>query len=162
MKTQLTLTAMFAILFSGLGLVTVEGGKAETSTINFQSDFEFETVSICGGEALRLGGTAHFVFHETISADGSSHQNTMMNYQKTGGVGLESGKKYQINEVNHSTVQDNKETDVVHSVITGTLVGPGKANKAVVTINLLTVFDEDGNAKTNVDKVETRCPPNSD
>jgi hypothetical protein len=41
-------------------------------------------------------------------------------------------------------------------------VGPGKANKAVVTINLLTVFDDDGNVKTSVDKFEDRCPPNSD
>ena len=68
--------------------------QADTQTTNFESDFKFETGSACGGEPLRLGGTAHFVFHETVSADGSSRQSTKMNYQKVAGVGLESGKKH--------------------------------------------------------------------
>jgi hypothetical protein len=145
------------IAFVGLFATQFSYAQAETNTEGFQSDFEFETVSVCGGEALRLGGTAHFTFHETISADGSSHQSTKMNYQKVGGVGLESGDRYQLNEVRSSIVQDNKENKIVHSVITGTLIGQGKLANTKVTINLLIVFDEDGNPKTSVDKIDFKC-----
>lgn len=152
----LGLVVTLAFIIGGLGTQT-SYAKAETETVSFQSDFEFETVSACGGEPLRLGGTAHFVFHETTSGEGSSHQIVKMNYQKVGGVGLESGDRYQLNEVRSSIIQDNKETDIGHSVITGTLIGQGKLANTGVTINLLTVFDEDGNPKTTVDKIDFRC-----
>ncbi len=152
----LGLAVTLALVVCGFATQT-SYAKAETETVSFESDFEFETVSACGGEPLRLGGTAHFVFHETISADGSSHQSTKMNYQKVGGVGLDSGDRYQLNEVRSSINQDNKENEIIHSVIKGTLIGQGKLANTGVTINLLIVFDEDGNPKTSVDKVDFRC-----
>lgn len=157
-KNFLLLGLIATIAFVVGGFATQNtNAQAETSTESFQSDFEFESVSVCGGEAVRLGGTAHFLFHETTSAEGSSHQITKMNYQKVGGVGLDSGDRYQLNEVRTSIVQDNKENKIFHSVITGTLIGQGKLANTGVTINLLTVFDEDGNPKTSVDKIDFRC-----
>lgn len=151
----LGLIAMVVFMVAGIATQSSHG-KAETETLRFESDFEIVTVSSCGGDELQLGGTANFVFHETISADGSKHESSHMNYQKTDGYGLQSGKRYQLNEANHATVQldEDGEKHIVHSVITGTLIGQGPLTNTGVVINLLTVFDDDGSVKTSVEKVD--------
>ena len=85
-----------------------------------------------------------------------------MNYQKTSGIGVNingvpNGERYQINEVDHFTLNENSNPTVVHSVITGTLIHNGKGTNTGVVINLLTVFDENRIPKTTIDKVELRC-----
>lgn len=44
-----------------------------------------------------------------------------------------------------------------HSVITGKLVHNGKQTDTGVVINLLTTFDDDGEPKTVVEKVDVKC-----
>jgi hypothetical protein len=155
MHTKIALqVAIGAIMFFGFGILSVQG-QALTNTFSFQSDFETLATPLCGigGEEVVFSGTAHFKFHETLSAGGSVHQSTMMNYMKTKGVGIQSGDKYEINEANIATLQDNEENDIVYSVITGKLVHAGKGTDTGVTINLLTTFDSDGDAKTEVEKI---------
>ena len=161
-KNFLILGLIAAVAFIVGGSTTqFSYAQAETQTVSFQSDFDFETVSVCGGEALQLGGTAHFVFHQTISDSGISISNTKMNYQKVGGVGLESGKKYQLNEVRSSVTKtsegDTPDSAIIHSVITGTLLSQGKDTNTKATINLLTVFGGDGDVKTTVEKIDFKC-----
>lgn len=153
---------MVAVLVGGSG-ASIVYGKAETTHINFVSDFESATLPLCGGEPVFFSGTAHFTFQETVTASGKIISETHMNYQKTTGEGLVSEDKYEINEVSNLVVHVDSDSDpkIIHSVISGQLLHNGKETNTIVTLNLLTVFDENGDPKTIVEHIDEKCVGNN-
>lgn len=150
--------AMIAYSVGGPGASYVYGA-AETTTINFSSDTSFAFRPDCDpfGELVFFSGTVHFAFNEVVRPDGSLKSSTMLNYMKFTGEGGSSGDKYGIHETDHESFIDNKNPSLIHSVIEGRLIHNGKEANTLVTINLATVYDGNGDPKTIVEHIDTKC-----
>ncbi len=148
------------MVLGGCFFVPSSYGQAQTQTVGFSSDFESTSTSLCGGNDIHFWGTAHFLFHETVDEHGGVHQNTEMNYFKGTGTDLYGGR-YKIVETDHFIVNVNDKIGVFHTVLNGELLHEGKPTAQQthtgVTINLLTVLDENGQAKTTVERIDVRC-----
>jgi hypothetical protein len=156
--SKVGLLTVVAILVCGFGGSSVYG-KAQTENINFKSDFSSAAIPLCGGELVFFAGTAHFTSQQTVTPSGKLMQEYHMNYQKTSGEGVGSGDKYEINEVDTTVYHQDDDSDpkIIHFVISGQLIHNGKETNTIVTLNLLTVFDENGDPKTTVEDVRLKC-----
>jgi opacity protein-like surface antigen len=68
---------------------------------NEQVPFETAGGSLCGGEGISFGGTAHTVITSTVDQAGGTHWVMHTNWQKTTAVG-ESGAQFVIRQVENS------------------------------------------------------------
>ena len=71
-----------------------------------------------------------------------------------------SGVPVSATEVDHATVNQNQQVGVFHTVVSARLTLHGKAENSAFKMELQTVIDADGNAKTNVQHTQIRCNGN--
>jgi hypothetical protein len=152
---QLGLVAAVTAMVGGFA-ITPSYGQATTSMINFVTPFASSGLPLCGGEEVAFSGNAHFLFRETITPNGMLHTTMHMNYMDSAAVGLTSGAQYQINEVDHHTVNQRDLAGTFHTTINGNIVGPVGVNTGFHMV-LQTVLDANGEPITTVEHVETRC-----
>ncbi len=159
---KLCKSVFFAIVmvFGGGLFVLPSYEQALTQTVTFTVPFEITATPLCGGNEVSFSGITRFLFHETLDENGQVHQHSHLNFFKATGTDL-FGERYKIVEADNLTTHDNNQAGVFHSVVKGELISEGKPSDTqthtAVTINLLTIFDENGEVKTVVEKIDVRC-----
>jgi hypothetical protein len=153
---QIGLIAVATVLVGGFGGSSVYGQS--NGAINFKTPFTSTGVPLCGGDSVTINGIANFVFHEFVASDGSVHLNLHMNYMSVKAIDT-SGNQYVAHETDLTSINENSNVRVFHTVVTATLIPikNGEGTNTGITLVLQTVIDTDGNAKTIVEHVDVRC-----
>ncbi len=71
-------------------------GGATPSTVVKKETYSETVLNPCTGEDVELSGEFHTVVHTTLDANGIPHISSQAGFNKTRGVGLESGLKYKL------------------------------------------------------------------
>jgi hypothetical protein len=119
-----------ALLAAAVAMLLFALAPAAQARVVFNEDVPFESGggSLCGGEEISFGGTAHVLLTSTEDQAGGSHWVMHSNFQKTTAVGLDSGTRFVLRQVDHSAVNvrslDPGETTTY--IINGRLIRLGE------------------------------------
>ena len=95
-----------ALLAAAVAVLVFAFAVAAQARVEYHEDVPFESAggSFCGAEDVSFGGSANVLITSTLDKAGGSHWVMHSNFQKTTAVGLSSGTKFIIRQVDQSGI----------------------------------------------------------
>ena len=133
-------------------------GRSQVTNISFTAPLTTTFYNSCGDENVQVTGTFHVRLQQTTTPSERTHTVTQSNFSGVSGVGLTSGKTYQVPSVGNAIFNgDIDQVQVTSANHIFRLIGQGPENNLNVHGVLHMTWNANDELVVSFNTVETEC-----